>query len=822
MTTLRNAIDEGVFKDDELRLWSTFKEIVEALVNLHQQDTVLGDLKPENIFLDSNGHATIKSSEDSPTSDAVDKPSTNVNTNSLEKIASSTASLNDETIVPVEPVEPVETNFYAAPEIDHSPKVDIYSLGIILFEMWFPLMTTEKRVEVLTKIRELNIPIDLQIATFAPFPATIVCWLTTHDIECRPTASDLLSYLNMNLFKSTIECFNTFNDRRRCSTQEVMFHMYIELKFEDELQRAIINQILPVQKEKKLPVVIPQGPVIKDLEEEDEETPTTSQEQRLPESKLQTNGQDILRNILIAARLRICERDIDLASEICTLICKRGCFLQKITEELCNSNQNIESEWTESENVTPVDCKNEIIEEIDKKSEMSDNIEEIATFFESVSKTVTVESTTKTTRSESISKTETLEITSKTGTSETTSKTTTSEIISKTATIEVMSKAVSESPSKSPTPDSSSMETLRNAIDMGMFKDERRLWYSFKEIVDRLAHIHQHNDALDTSSKNIKSNTLKDGGIWTSLYSAPEINSSNYSPKVDVYSLGIIFFEMWFPPLPAEKRFNILNNIKNLNIPMDFQIATCAPFPAIIVCWLLTHHVDSRPTASDLLSFLNLNSFIHALEYFNTFNNDEENSEKKKDLFYTYVGLKFEYIVQEAIIKQILQPVPEESDEQVQDFENLKKKSSRKQSVFVNVSQSSMYDREEEATTSRQRGILGLDLHINGQNILQSVLDLTRLRMSRGTIDIESKVSELINKRANFLKQINLQQQFSDEEFRESSVDIDSSIGSGSRDFENGSVTETKRGEKSKCNISEIASAPVMHDNTSESAEDLS
>ena len=53
----------------------------------------------------------------------------------------------------------------------------------------------------------------------------------------------------------------------------------------------------------------------------------------------------------------------------------------------------------------------------------------------------------------------------------------------------------------------------------------------------------QHGDTLDTSDLT--------GHVGTAMYVAPEINSgkstTSYNQKVDIYSLGVIFFEMCFP-----------------------------------------------------------------------------------------------------------------------------------------------------------------------------------------------------------------------------------------------------------------------------------
>lgn len=57
-STLRSAIDFGLYQDTD-RVWRLFREIVEGLLHIHEQGMIHRDLKPVNIFLDSNDQVKI-------------------------------------------------------------------------------------------------------------------------------------------------------------------------------------------------------------------------------------------------------------------------------------------------------------------------------------------------------------------------------------------------------------------------------------------------------------------------------------------------------------------------------------------------------------------------------------------------------------------------------------------------------------------------------------------------------------------------------------------------------------------------------------------
>ena len=109
------------------------------------------------------------------------------------------------------------------------------------------------------------------------------------------------------------------------------------------------------------------------------------------------------------------------------------------------------------------------------------------------------------------------------------------------------------------------------------------------------------------------------GQIGTAMYVAPEINAGKviaaYSQKVDIYSLGVIFFEMCHPPLTTGmERIKILSALrcKSIDLPMDFDLGDQQSY---LIKWLLDHDPSLRPTSVELLQviFCQINMFCHQL-----------------------------------------------------------------------------------------------------------------------------------------------------------------------------------------------------------------
>ncbi|XP_060031085.1 eIF-2-alpha kinase GCN2 isoform X2 [Erinaceus europaeus] len=189
-STLRDTIDQGLYQDT-IRLWRLFREILDGLAYIHEKGMIHRDLKPVNIFLDSDDHVKI-----GDFGLATDHP------------AFAADGKQDDTADHLIKSDPsghltgmVGTALYVSPEVQgstrssYNQKVDLFSLGIIFFEMsYHPMVTASERIFVLNELRDPTLP---------KFPEdfgdgehtkqrSVISWLLNHDPAKRPTATELL------------------------------------------------------------------------------------------------------------------------------------------------------------------------------------------------------------------------------------------------------------------------------------------------------------------------------------------------------------------------------------------------------------------------------------------------------------------------------------------------------------------------------------------------------------------------------------------------------------------------------------------------------
>ncbi|KAI9661972.1 MAG: hypothetical protein M1831_002887 [Alyxoria varia] len=180
--TLRDVIRKGLYEDLD-DCWVLFRQVLEGLVHIHSHRIIHRDLKPENIFLDNVRNPKIGDF--------------GLATTGVYELKSDSSSLEEHTHQ--EMTKNVGTALYVAPELrsnvsgTYSDKVDMYSLGIIFFEMCWPLKTAMERGQVLTALRSESqqLPTEFRSSRLQ-MQCSIVELLVKHRPEERPSSAELL------------------------------------------------------------------------------------------------------------------------------------------------------------------------------------------------------------------------------------------------------------------------------------------------------------------------------------------------------------------------------------------------------------------------------------------------------------------------------------------------------------------------------------------------------------------------------------------------------------------------------------------------------
>ncbi|TDZ74173.1 eIF-2-alpha kinase GCN2 [Colletotrichum trifolii] len=181
--------------------------------------------------------------------------------------------------------------------------------------------------------------------------------------------------------------------------------------------------------------------------------------------------------------------------------------------------------------------------------------------------------------------------------------------------------------------------TLRDLITRKLHQNTPDIWRLFRQVLEGLAHIHGlsivHRDlkpenifiahssdgtdnvkigdfglatsgqfAVDKGLPNAMEADDITRSIGTTFYAAPEVRSAShgmYSSKVDMYSLGIIFFEMCYPPMLGMQRAIVIEQLRRTSplLPADFKPAEKTQTD--IIFSLLTHNPKDRPSSAELL-----------------------------------------------------------------------------------------------------------------------------------------------------------------------------------------------------------------------------
>ncbi|KAA0183696.1 hypothetical protein HAZT_HAZT006915 [Hyalella azteca] len=189
--TLKHAIDDNLYTKDS-RLWRMFRGIISGLDYMHSKNVIHRDLKPGNIFIDGTDRVKIG---DFGLATVIKNQLTG--DRGADELTAQNQAISDS----AEQSCNVGTFYYIAPEFSsssskarYSSKFDLYSLGIIFFEMTYVLPKSgSERHELMIKVRkpEVLLPPEFEEHRYVS-KRQILLNLLNHDPTKRPSTSELL------------------------------------------------------------------------------------------------------------------------------------------------------------------------------------------------------------------------------------------------------------------------------------------------------------------------------------------------------------------------------------------------------------------------------------------------------------------------------------------------------------------------------------------------------------------------------------------------------------------------------------------------------
>ncbi|CAG7732579.1 unnamed protein product [Allacma fusca] len=184
-----------------LQVVNFFTQTVEAVEYIHLNKLIHRDLKPGNIFLASGVESefgsstkeriTVKIGDFGLATTASNRFDTDTQHTPAGDIPATKDNLTGH----------VGTHLYMSPEQSRNKpydfKVDIYSLGLIFFELLVPFSTEMERYESLSQVRKMSFPRPFLVEHQAEYE--FISKMVSHDPEQRPNATVIKKWLKSHL-----------------------------------------------------------------------------------------------------------------------------------------------------------------------------------------------------------------------------------------------------------------------------------------------------------------------------------------------------------------------------------------------------------------------------------------------------------------------------------------------------------------------------------------------------------------------------------------------------------------------------------------------
>ena len=99
--------------------------------------------------------------------------------------------------------------------------------------------------------------------------------------------------------------------------------------------------------------------------------------------------------------------------------------------------------------------------------------------------------------------------------------------------------------------------------------------------------------------KSLQEDYRHTGNIGSHFYMSPEqMNALKYNEKVDIFALGVIFFELHHPFRTEMERAKVLEDLKKCKFPQGFR--DDAPTLIEFTEWLMAKNPAKRPSAKEI------------------------------------------------------------------------------------------------------------------------------------------------------------------------------------------------------------------------------
>lgn len=209
-----------------------FLQIVQAVQHVHEQGLIHRDLKPSNCFIDETGTVKVGDfglSREAASGDNSESPSLMLD--------------GDEDFAGADNTAGVGTRSYASPEqmngSDYDLKTDIYSLGVMLFELLYPMYTGMERQICFQQLRgSMVFPDGWHLSVASPFPTlnVLVRSMLSLKPKDRPTADKIARNVQALLEEHSV----TLNMNHQDGDNEHVIFIRVEAKpLPDVLKSAI-------------------------------------------------------------------------------------------------------------------------------------------------------------------------------------------------------------------------------------------------------------------------------------------------------------------------------------------------------------------------------------------------------------------------------------------------------------------------------------------------------------------------------------------------------------------------------------------------------